>query len=362
MERDLRREKERIEAEEQRKQIEALMLPPPVPAQTSETVAETPTTQSSAEDSGTNPRNSPVSSIPGRRPSAISISSLHRPAFPLKLDLSSTSLRISEEEAAMFSQGLASPVTLAPKSARAIGPNEFPPELIAAFNNAPSSIDIPHPDMDLTLAADIQQKPDLSALGVGLGDSSDKPIELDLDAMDIEMPNMNDFGNPVEMNESTEDHEGDGLFSPLQDDGEGEGADNIQPQKEEGHSVPTYDMDSKVNQELFGDFSSSGEMGVAMETDTSMPPPHSTEMPSSEDLLAQFSATQGTSPSSNPMLQGGEAFDLNSIDLSSLASQFYAQEHDSEINFAMDVETFLNMDTASEQRPEGDTSQMQNYT
>lgn len=107
-----------------------------------------------------------------RRPSAISISSLQRPSLPLKLDLSSSSTRIaSEEGSGMYSSGLASPVTLAPKSARPIGPNGFPEEFMAVI--------------DLTLAENdghqIKNSMDPTA-----GDSSDKPIELDLD-MDMDM-------------------------------------------------------------------------------------------------------------------------------------------------------------------------------
>lgn len=266
----------------------------------------------------------------------------------------------------MFQKGLASPVTLAPKSARAVGPNEFPPELMAAFNEGPSSLNVPHEPINLTMSGNIQPKPQLADLGLGLGDSSDKPIELDLDAMDMEMHNINHF-NPVGINETSEDHEGDGLFSPLEDHNEGEGADNLRGAKGEGSSIPGYDMDSKVDQELFGDFASSaGEMGVAMETDVSMPQTHSTELPLPADLLAQFSSAQETSPSSNPMMQGaGETFDINamnSLDLSNLASEFYAQGQDGDMNFSMDMNTFLNMDAASEQRQDGDSSQTQSYT
>ncbi|KAH9486701.1 hypothetical protein JR316_0000766 [Psilocybe cubensis] len=349
LERDLRREEERIEAEKRRKQTEALMLPPPLPTQPSEQMEETSSTQATTEETGTNPRNSPVSTLPGRRPSAISISSLQRP-FPLKLDLSSTSMRISEEEAAMFQKGLASPVTLAPKSARAMGPNEFPPELMAAFNEGTSSLNVPHDTIDLTMPDNIQPKPQLSSLTVGLGDSSDKPIELDLDSMDMEMPDFNTVG----MNETVEENEGDGLFSPLEGHNEGDGADNSKGDT----TIPAYDMDSKVDQELFGDFSSNtGDM----DTDGSMPQAHSNDLPLPADLLAQFSAGQGTSPS---LQAGAETFDMNAmntLDLSNLTSQFYGQGQDGDMNFSMDMDSFLNMGPATE-RQDGDPTQTQSYT
>ncbi|CAA7271427.1 unnamed protein product [Cyclocybe aegerita] len=282
--------------EEKRKIAEAMMLPPPVPDTTNKDVSDA---------SSTNPRNSPVvNPIPSRRASVISISSLHRPQFPLKLDLSSSSLRISEEEAAMFSKGLGSPVTLAPKSARPMGSNEFPPDLIAAFNSSVPPDNVHGHTIDLTLPSPMAQQPTMP-LGVGLGDSSDKPIELDLDSMDIEMNSL--FGGehvPTAVANTARD----GLFSPALVEGGGQ----IQPGDENN------DFDMNADDDLFGDF-----------TPDDMPPeaaiggatvlPQSTSVSSPGSLLAQFSSTShlmNAQPSSNPALPDGtEGFDINSLDL-----------------------------------------------
>ncbi|KDR85234.1 hypothetical protein GALMADRAFT_233971 [Galerina marginata CBS 339.88] len=362
LKRDLRREEERIETEERRKQQDALkMLPPPVPPPTSDAFADAPS-HTSIDGSGTNPRNSPIfNPLPGRRPSAISISSLHRPQFPLKLDLSSTSLRITEEEAALYSKGLPSPVTLAPKSARPTGPNESFPDLMSAFADSTLPIDITHssPNLDLSLPDGMhipQKQSDLTVLGVGLGDSSDKPIELDLDAMDIEMANMTDhFGDPIEPSGSSNTH--DGLFSPIMDNGDAEqmlGIANDEPGQDKGTSLAEFEIDN-VNDELFGDFTSSGgELELA--PGGSVPQPQSLSMSSPEILLAQFTSAPDlmevkNSPSVNSALQQtGETFDLNSsMDLiSNLASGFFSDAQNTEMNFSMDMETFLNMDSGDE--------------
>lgn len=154
------------------------------------------------------------SSAPGRRGSAISLSSLHRP-FPHKLDLSATTMRITAEEASLFSSGpLASPVTLAPKSAR---PSEIPADLMAAFEAA-ADADTGAVDIDLTVLDNESSAGnnnntsghDMNMnMETSLGNSADKPIELDLDSMDIDMSGMSDlFGDAADGTA--------GLFSPAQ--------------------------------------------------------------------------------------------------------------------------------------------------
>jgi hypothetical protein len=130
----------------------------------------------------------PDSAISNRRPSVISLSSLHRP-FPHKLDLSAPALRLGGDE---FAQGLSSPVTLAPRTARPSAVGDLPPELLAMVADAaaqplpppPPQSQLPPPPppvqnqnntvIDLTL-------PDPPIPDMSLGSSADKPIELDLD-------------------------------------------------------------------------------------------------------------------------------------------------------------------------------------
>ncbi|KAF8921820.1 hypothetical protein CPB85DRAFT_1264668 [Mucidula mucida] len=184
LERELKREEQRLREAEEAAKASAMQVDNPepiIPPPTSEAVSIIPSSSS------------PTSAIPGRRPSAISISSLHRPAFPLKLDLSAPGLRISPDEVTSFTipDGLHSPVTLAPKSAR---PTDFPHDLIdmASLTSVPpeASSSSGRVDIDLTLS-------DAPAEGTGaeinidasMG-TADKPIELDLDSMDIDMSDL----------------------------------------------------------------------------------------------------------------------------------------------------------------------------
>lgn len=135
-------------------------------------------TQPIAEDISLHPETKLLSGI--RRASTISLSSLQRPPFPHKLDLSATALRINPDDPLSLQSGLASPVTLAPKSSI----SRHPPDLLGGQ----------HVDIDLTLDDDdIAMSTSHLAGGsiTGVGSSADKPIELDLD---LEMDLFGDGG------------------------------------------------------------------------------------------------------------------------------------------------------------------------
>ena len=325
MKRDLLREEERIKIEERRKHSDTLMLPPSLPM----------SSEIRPEGSAIQPKDSSIlNTVPSRRGSAISISSLHRPQFPLKLDLSSSSLRITEEEAAMFKKGLASPVTLAPKSAR-LGPNEFPPEFMAAFANSsvPPDVTSEPPTIDLTLPNSLHasQEENDSSMNGGVGDSSDKPIELDLD---IDMTNMTDiFGDP-DADDSEDSNIRDGLFSPV--------LDEERPQAENFESfVANPDLVSQLT---------AAEPSILQS--------HSTSVPSPGSLLAQFSSSRmmdhKSSPSDNVSMP--ENFDINAIDLHNLPTGFFSNAQDSGVSFPMDMEAFLTLGTG-EEKGEGEINQ-----
>ncbi|KAJ8489659.1 hypothetical protein ONZ45_g13500 [Pleurotus djamor] len=148
-----------------------------------------PTSASTPRPSPSGSSNNPMS----RRPSNISISSLHRAPFPLKIDLPSPSLRMSQDDMSAFSGKLASPINL--NSAQALGPPEFNAELMAAFASAaPDGVDR---TVDIDLTTD-----DVEVGGqelITMGNTADKPIELDLDSMDIDIASMTDlFGDTTE--------------------------------------------------------------------------------------------------------------------------------------------------------------------
>lgn len=191
LQRDLDRAKARERAE---REAEALRnMPPPKP----EVVAAHsnparllahPTDVSGPSVSGLQ-KSGAGSFLAARRQSTISLSSLNRPQFPHKLDLSSAALRINSTELAQGLGGaLPSPVTLAPKSGRITATNEFPPDFMAAL--AASEMGNRSVDIDLTILPEDAAGTAHVGLDSTLGSSADRPIELDLEGMDIDMTNV----------------------------------------------------------------------------------------------------------------------------------------------------------------------------
>jgi hypothetical protein len=195
----LQRDLDRAKAQEQaEREAEALRnLPPPVP----EIVPESNTARLSAGSfssvvpidasslSGTQKVSGAGSFLAARRQSTISLSSLSRPQVPHKLDLSADALRLNTAELAQgLGGGLPSPVTLAPKSGRPTATSEFPPDFMAAL--AATEMATQPVDIDLTMLP--EQGPTTAHVGLdaSLGSSADRPIELDLEGMDIDMTDV----------------------------------------------------------------------------------------------------------------------------------------------------------------------------
>ncbi|KAI0252689.1 hypothetical protein BJV78DRAFT_1281539 [Lactifluus subvellereus] len=183
----LQRDLDRARAQEQaEREAEALRnMPPPE----SEVVAESndPTEPSAGSPSSVVPMDMSGLSASGTQksvPVSGQAPSTQR-VFPHKLDLTSDALRISPGE---FAQGLGgslpSPVTLAPKSGRTTATSEFPPDFMAALAASTRPVDI-----DLTMLPEEAPTTAYVGLDPSLG-SADRPIELDLEAMDIDMANV----------------------------------------------------------------------------------------------------------------------------------------------------------------------------
>ncbi|KAJ7596800.1 hypothetical protein C8J56DRAFT_918378 [Mycena floridula] len=307
LQRDQDREDQRIRDAEQaaianRTRSKSTSLSPtssrvPLPGLTS-----SPTQMSSGELPLPTPSSSPLTRAgsnlpPGRRPSAISISSLHRPTFPLKLDLSASSLRMPVDESFLAS-GLHSPVTLAPKSAR---PLDYPADLMAALASADASTRV---DVDLTLPESNYTDPPMSG-------SAEKPIELDLESMDIDMA-MNDlFGD------SADDGEGDGLFSPVVDDS----TKADPPAKDDRNGfLNALGLGDVNNDDLFGSLNvdSSGHLQPGPSTGSTA------AAPSPGTLLASFASSSQFNPDDpSSGLPEGQAFDLDGLDF----PNFMADDH-----------------------------------
>ncbi|EPS99611.1 hypothetical protein FOMPIDRAFT_33578, partial [Fomitopsis schrenkii] len=186
LQRDIRREEQRLKAEAAAAAAAAKaatsLTSSPTMSPTSPSMVNPfigPPTESSPDSTDT--KSLPT---PSRRQSTVSLSSLQRPNFQHKLDLSSASMRINPEEILSIPSGLSSPVTLAPKSSHRALPQEL---VMAALSEANRSVDI---DLTVTDAdMEIQQAAGAAAavsLDPTAGTSADKPIELDLD-MDMDI-------------------------------------------------------------------------------------------------------------------------------------------------------------------------------
>ncbi|KAF5377305.1 hypothetical protein D9615_006386 [Tricholomella constricta] len=293
----------------------------------------------------TNSPPAPPSAGPGRRPSAISISSLHRPAFPLKLDLSSTALRITPEEASMFSSGLASPVTLAPKSARAIGPNEFPPDLMAAFASSSQSI-------DLTLETD---NADVKMTMENVGTTADKPIELDLEGMDIDMAMTDIFGDTADTGSNDANATMDGLFSPIVVESDvSEVNDTSKPDKTHTPFLETLGQ-ATSGDDIFSSLDVPDDPNQHQQLKDASSSIRSAPSPAS--LLASFESSSQlqtiNSMSSSNMSVPDTSFDISSLDLSNLSPSFFGGASETDINFSMDMDQFLATVNEGKQDGEG---------
>lgn len=133
------------------------------------------------------------SPLAGRRQSAVALSSLQRPSFPHKLDLSS--LRMNPE-VLLSASGMTSPVTLAPRTARpSTTTSEIPPDLMAAIASSDAAAASLSGEIDLTLDSNpsVEQPQINLSIDPSLGGSADKPIELDLD---IDMEEMSGIFGP----------------------------------------------------------------------------------------------------------------------------------------------------------------------
>ncbi|PAV21791.1 hypothetical protein PNOK_0174800 [Pyrrhoderma noxium] len=250
LERDLRKEENRLREEEEEKAREKAAEPTPS-IQDMETENSTEGVFKSQQTSPSGPITG-TGKLPLRRPSKVSLSTLHRNPFPLKLDLSAASLRIGADEAGFDMSslgnmntlggmdslgripGLASPVTLAPKSARPLASEELHSEIFAAFASSDTQGMSQHVDIDLTGDPDQHIDIDLTldenmpvSTGIDMltqGGSADKPIDIDnigdLDLGDVHMQDLATtvgslFSPPTNTSELSGDNASSGVDSIL---------------------------------------------------------------------------------------------------------------------------------------------------
>ncbi|TFL06282.1 hypothetical protein BDV98DRAFT_559153 [Pterulicium gracile] len=248
------------------------------------------------------------SSAAGRRPSAISISSLHRPSLPPRLDLSNTQLRLSADDTPIFTSGLASPVTLAPKSARPMDTNDMPADFMTVFGPAPNPTDTV--DIDLTVPDDNPLPPSIN-MDRSLGNSADKPIELDLESMDMEIDMMSElFGDDTESDAGAVATNVEELFNNM---GSKDTTSNG-----EGGADPSQDLTGKEAFDPFGAIESADTPNTVMAT-----------------LAA---AAAGSSEQQREGTQAPPGFDISSIDLAT-----FLDDAQGSADMMMDMEQLLSM-------------------
>ncbi|KAI0320997.1 hypothetical protein OF83DRAFT_447297 [Amylostereum chailletii] len=331
LQRDLQREQARLEAEEDAK-MAVDQSEPPKESQTDDMeVVETSGLEPTDGPLGLPPDPAPVQATPltspnagpaARRQSAISLSSLNRPQFPHKLDLSPASMRFSPED---LPPGLVSPVTLAPKTARLTSTNEFPADLMAALASAEQvNVGNRPVDIDLTALDDAVVNP----MDPSLGSSADRPIELDLDGIGMDM-DMDLFVNTA----ASQSADMSGVFAPTASSSNGQ----VKPKQED------------IDIEIFPDVLSTTEPSQNASVFNALEAPAA----GGDNTNGSGQATFGAAPNSNaPTTTDGAAsgdthFDINGLDFVNFpsmdGSNFQFDGTNPDMNFDVDVNALLSM-------------------
>lgn len=321
LKRDLTREERRAREAEQAA-MAAQVAKFPLPSIQASDAATLPSSTGQASPQG------PTQHITMRRQSAISLSSLNRSALPPKLDLSSSSMRISAEEVALFPKGLIpSPVSLAPKSARPSATTDI--DLMAAFASAAAAnSDSQRVDIDLTDSPPAM----MGGVDPSLGSSVDKPIELDLDSIDMEMSDMTDLFRDAEETMSGDGQTTvDSLFSPATADSGGPILANEAPQAQKGGAAEGH-IDMEVLGALHAEHGGRADNlfgSVASGSGVGNQRPHSVSRVAPPVSLSSGFTQAG-------MQSGVGGFDLSTLDISNLDPTWH--------NMSLtDMEALLNM-------------------
>ncbi|OCH92680.1 hypothetical protein OBBRIDRAFT_790981 [Obba rivulosa] len=352
LQRDVAREEKRITAEKEAAAAAAAARAPS-PAAPSNPTATTPpmspTTRSTLPTespldatNGASQPSKPPGVLPARRQSTISLSSLQRPAFPHKLDLSN--VRLHPEE--VMQSGLSSPVTLAPKSAlRTSVSSDLMMAALGEAANRPVDVDLTVSDADIDMR---RVSGSNSGMDSGLGSSADKPIELDLDMDDIfgdaAGPRANVNGQPA----------GESMFQPIAPHGISNsnplGMPDNKVKEEEHIDIDILNALGSANatdhSDIFASIDPSDPQGSTSQLPASDAQKTSTSAPSPASILASFGASSSKHVEPQAQPQNQAPFDFNSLDLANFQhvdSDFFgAQAGDPEISM-MGMEDIFQM-------------------
>ena len=206
---------------------------------------------------------------------------------------------------------------------------------MAAFASATAGSS-QHVDIDLTVDDDSPLPP----IDASLGNSADKPIELDLDSIDMEMSTMTDlFGDGTETG-SGENSGVEGIFSPIIPDS---GASNPAKESQEGGldmemlgTLSAVDNSNHGN-DVFGPSDSNGLQSGQHSTLGVQSAHPGNVAPSPSAILASFATSQSDGTSHQP--PGGDGdFDLSTLDLANFDPTFFHRPPDMNL---MDMEALL---------------------
>lgn len=213
-----------------------------------------------------------------------------------------------------------------------------------AFASSASPLEQPA-DIDLTVPE--TSRPNSSHAKMpndsNIGSSADKPIELDLDSMDIDMAMTDLFGDSD--NNSTEaTNTVDGLFSPVVGDTVMANDFPGKPEKTEENFLHAL---NQPNNDIFATL---GHPDHSEPSKPSLSAAH--PAPSPESLLASLSSSSQlvAHASTSNDASGEPQFDLNSLDLSTLGSGFFTNASEHDMNFPMDMSDFLNLGATHEHK------------
>jgi len=231
-----------------------------------------------------------------------------------------------------------------------MGPNEYPPELMAFVSSNP----VPEQPVDLYLSHPDEDTTEGDRKLLNVGNTADKPIELDLDAMEIDIAMTDLFGDTDDAEIDAADAPMPDLFPPMMVNTDGSAADMIpKADKSEARFLESLERTGD-DDDLFASLGvSGGHPDGPQSTNNQSSEPKPTPSPAS--LFASFDPTsqlQGMDglASSNPNISD-TSFDLGIF--SDASPSFFENPPDSDVKFSMEMDQLLSMGT-SQRKEDGE--------
>lgn len=222
--------------------------------------------------------------------------------------------------------GLASPISLAPKSARPMAGNELPPDLLAALAasaNQGVDIDLTLPDSSHSMDMPGMEPHGSRRVSGDVGNSADKPIELDLD-LDGHMTDLDLFGDVPGGDQHTDV---DGLFNDASSSAAAAGVSGSS-NNNMGDIFNALSGNQRETDDLIASLGAQSE-------GSNLPGSSTATAPSPASLLASLASSSqhgnelgmphdmsGSSGSIDAAHAQGQAFDYNNLNMADISSSF----------------------------------------